>query len=76
MPKSVYKHRQNSALTSELGLDSLNNFSLMDSLNNDSLMDSLNNFSLMSRSGNNLGEQSKADGKTHTSLNKVPSQSF
>jgi len=24
----------------------------------------------MSRSGNNLGEQSKADAKTHTSLNK------
>jgi hypothetical protein len=58
MPKICVQHKQNSTLTSELGLDSSNNFSLM------------------SRSGNNLGEQSKADAKTHTSLNKVPSQSF
>jgi hypothetical protein len=48
--KICAQHRQNSALTSELGLDSLNNFALM------------------SRSGNKLGEQSKADTKTHTSL--------
>ncbi len=60
MPKICVQHRQNSALPSELGLDSSNNFSLMSRRSGNKLVNKVK----------------QADAKTHTSLNKVPSHSL